>query len=1110
MQKLSSLELQGYKTFASKTIFEFPEPITAVVGPNGSGKSNIADAVRWVLGEQAYSLLRGKKTEDMIFAGSEDRPRSSMASVAVTFNNDDGWLPIEFSSVNIARRAYRSGENEYLINKQRVRLREINEILANAGLAERTYTIIGQGLVDTALSLRPEERRLFFEEAAGIGLFRARRDEAIQKIETTHRNIERAQDILNELEPRLTKLNQQVTKLKDYERRKADLALMLKDWYGFQWNELQKNFSKAYETKRKQEATLSVLKKDLHRIETEIDDYRNKIENARDEYSALHNISANLHLEKQELLQRLAILEERQKFLFQKKTDIEHNLLQNNNEIEISSENLSNYQKKKVEIDKRNKNTKEKLQLISNELNDAKNIKSMIEGKIKLLQIEKTDKERDIVSITTKIDESIQSVGFFENNQNKYLEIKNKNIKEREKIEEITQELIEVKNNHQREFDILENEIAELTTCIQQLASEKEELKELIDNDEIEISSLQKQIEIIDETEKNLADLTSGAKSLLVQLNKTKKPSNYSLFLSEIEIEPGYETAITAVIGDHLEGIIFEGIQDPEVIFQNINDEINKTYLLFSDLIKSNDVSSSVMDVNLSPAINYIHSKKYNHILKIILKSTYIVQNRTEALRYIRNVENYIVIVTKNGEVFHNSGIIQTGKSSARETFKKREEKIYLSDTLSKILKQIEDKRNKTNAIISKLEKKRVEQQEKEKKLLSVKEAIGKIDVEIQDRTMAINDIQQKINFYKEQFDLVDDQKQDKHLLLENLQGRLSDLTEQKNKINKEEKALFDKNKEVPIDDLSQENLKLQTEIQIIAEALKYINIRINDTKLRSESLLKQKKQLDKSMDDTQQEIENIISERDNISKRNKAIDSELTNKKNLIEPIENLLAEKEKAQQKLIDQLEKSRQKIILAERHYMQAELHVEKIANEIENLKERIYEDFGIVSYEYEKQISGPKPLPIEGIVEKLPKITELPHNFEEEIKHQKATLKRLGDINPESEKEYQEVAERCNFISSQLEDLNKAEKDLGKIISELDDLMREGFNKTFKKVNEEFSKIFQKLFGGGSARLIISDEVNIIDTGIDIDATLPGRRRQELALLPVVRGASLLLL
>ena len=181
--RLKSLELQGYKTFAARTVFEFADSITAIVGPNGSGKSNIADALRWVLGEQSYSLLRGKKTADMIFAGSEQRSRAGMASATIVFDNSGDWLPIDYSEVAVARRAYRDGQNEYLLNGQRVRLRDVSELLSESGLAERTYTIIGQGLVDAALALKAEERRRLFEEAAGVGLHRFRREEALRRLD---------------------------------------------------------------------------------------------------------------------------------------------------------------------------------------------------------------------------------------------------------------------------------------------------------------------------------------------------------------------------------------------------------------------------------------------------------------------------------------------------------------------------------------------------------------------------------------------------------------------------------------------------------------------------------------------------------------------------------------------------------------------------------------------------------------------------------------------------------------------------------------------------------------------------------------------------------------
>src|SRR5512143_3731626 len=245
--RLKSLELQGYKTFASRTVFEFASGITAIVGPNGSGKSNVADSLRWVLGEQSYGLLRGKKTEDMIFSGSEHRPRSGMAQATITFDNTDQWLPVDFSEVALARFAHRDGRNEYLLNGQHVRLREINELLAQAGLSERTYTILGQGMVDASLALKADERRRLFEEAAGVGLYRSRREEALRRLDNTARNLERVLDIMAELEPRLRSLERQARRAIEYAQAHSDLKVILREWYGYHWHHAQQELTDARE-----------------------------------------------------------------------------------------------------------------------------------------------------------------------------------------------------------------------------------------------------------------------------------------------------------------------------------------------------------------------------------------------------------------------------------------------------------------------------------------------------------------------------------------------------------------------------------------------------------------------------------------------------------------------------------------------------------------------------------------------------------------------------------------------------------------------------------------------------------------------------------------------
>ena len=315
INRLKALELQGYKTFANKTQFAFPGQVTAVVGPNGSGKSNIADSIRWVLGEQAYSVLRGKKTVDMIFSGSEQRPRASMASVSITFDNQSGWLPVDFSEVNITRRAYRDGENEYLLNNQRVRLKEINELLANSGLGDRTYTIIGQGLVDTALSLRPEERRKFFEEAAGIGLYRGRREEAVQKLDKTLRNMERAQDLANELKPRISSLMKSKEKANQYKQIQDDLHLLLQEWYGFHWHQTQKELNYAVEFYNQQKTELEKVQIEKDALEEQLNQIQGNLNENRLVLADLHKEVSVFHSESEEITRKMAVLDEREKTL---------------------------------------------------------------------------------------------------------------------------------------------------------------------------------------------------------------------------------------------------------------------------------------------------------------------------------------------------------------------------------------------------------------------------------------------------------------------------------------------------------------------------------------------------------------------------------------------------------------------------------------------------------------------------------------------------------------------------------------------------------------------------------------------------------------------------
>ncbi len=321
--RIKRLSLQGYKTFATKTEFEFDMGITAVVGPNGSGKSNIADALRWVLGEQSSSTLRGKRTTDMIFAGSQSRARAGMAQSILTLDNSEGWLPIDYSEVEIGRRAYRSGENEYILNGQKVRLKDITDLLATSGLAERTYTIIGQGLVDQALSLRSEERRALFEEAAGINHYKNRRAETLRRLQETQHNLQRIHDILAEIQPRLASLKRQATRARNYEQIQADLHHLLRLWYGYKWEQAKKELRQVRDTAVSAETTwqqnrhkLRVrqengddLRRRLHRLEQQAAELQNERDDTRDQLETARRQVAIMGERRESLARRLAEVE---------------------------------------------------------------------------------------------------------------------------------------------------------------------------------------------------------------------------------------------------------------------------------------------------------------------------------------------------------------------------------------------------------------------------------------------------------------------------------------------------------------------------------------------------------------------------------------------------------------------------------------------------------------------------------------------------------------------------------------------------------------------------------------------------------------------------------
>ncbi|MFZ0547498.1 MAG: AAA family ATPase, partial [Candidatus Promineifilaceae bacterium] len=414
--RLKHLQLQGYKTFATRTEFEFDNGITAIVGPNGSGKSNIADAIRWVLGEQSYSALRGKRTTDMIYAGSRSRARAGMAQAILTLDNSEGWLPIDYSEIEIGRRAHRSGENEYILNGQKVRLRDITDLLSSSGLAERTYTIIGQGLIDQALSLRADERRSLFEEAAGVSHYKSKRAETLRRLNETQHNLERIYDILAEIKPRLSSLKRQASRAQNYEQVAADLRHHLRIWYGFQWNQSRQNLRQTRQLADDARLAWEEGRKSQLALQEQLDERRRHINQLQRRLQSKVEQRENMRVTLEKSSRQVAILTERRTLIEQQLAEIEEDAARLNQqqtaarlemdqalaELETANTTLMEqqsrqaefrtaFQQQQDEIDR----CRQEIRKLEREGREAQNRRSQYEGRLTQLRERLQEKQKE-------------------------------------------------------------------------------------------------------------------------------------------------------------------------------------------------------------------------------------------------------------------------------------------------------------------------------------------------------------------------------------------------------------------------------------------------------------------------------------------------------------------------------------------------------------------------------------------------------------------------------------------------------------------------------------------------------------------------------------------
>jgi chromosome segregation protein len=1100
--RLRSLELHGYKTFASRTIFEFPGAITAIVGPNGSGKSNIADAIRWVLGEQAYSLLRAKKTDDMIYLGSEFRPRSSMALASVVFDNDDSWLPIDFSEVALSRRAYRDGDNEYLLNGQRIRLKEINELLSQSGLAERTYTIIGQGSVDAALSLKPEERRKFFEEAAGIGLYRSRREESLNRLETTRRNLERVQDILGELEPRLTGLEKQARKVQEYERIKADLRLLLRDWYGYHWQESQNELAHTKEIVHVQEAQLNTAREHQVEIDRQINEIRSRVQVIRGELNTWHEESSGLHKQWEELNKNLAVLEEREKAIRQ--------------QIETSKSDQVHLEAEEQSLSVQIASLKKDLSSIQANLKEAKEQEVSALSAFDATRRKRNEKERELensrkfmlesetrqIQISSRTEEFVHRLDSLKTSLESSAGIQEGIQQELDNAETEFLSQTEILNQEQRKQ---QTRFEEKDSLLQEKTRIESEVKTLHDRElslHTSQAKLKAQVEVIAQSERNLGGYTEGSKTILEASAKGTIPGKMDTLTSRMRVKQQFEIAMAAVMGEMLEGILLEDSTSLETILSLLEQgEKGKAVLITKiagGVFKDQEVLTD--QVILSTGLNaFVADPEIHDVLRILLDQVYITRSRSDAIKIAQKIPTWGRVVTLRGEVFYGNGVVSAGQENRVNLLSRPREK----QAVEKELEQIElTQRN----LVEELGILNGDLEELQNMIKSIEDEIQGGEKLIQAQKSGW----QQASLHKDQasqkLNLVKDQYRNYQSELQRINSEIDRQKEESSKNELELKQYRDETeatqelvKAITLDDLQLQLTHWTTQAAVVDQNYLQTQKRLNEKEEAIDALQRRTTGQAERLEELNSNLLSTQREMEDLHQRSRVLSERISELNQIIEPLEKETAEKEDEFNALQETQNAARTAVQIADRHTAQAQLDLSRQKDALESLRNKIEEDFGLVSFDYVPEIHGANPLPLEGMVEHLPSVKELPVGYEENIIRQKTQLRRIGPVNLEAQKEYMEVSERYTFLTGQVEDLNKADADLRQVIAELDELMKREFRKTFDAVAVEFKQIFTRLFNGGSARLELIDEDDPKTSGVDIEAKLPGTREQGLNLL-----------
>ena len=1081
---LKRLELKGFKSFPNKTDIIFKEGVTALVGPNGSGTSNVSDAVRWVLGEQSIKSLRGEKLEDVIFAGADKQKPMNFCEVALTIDNSDNKLNVDYSEVTIKRRAYRNGESQFYLNNKSCRLKDIKEILLDTGIGKDGYSIIEQGKVDEILSNNPVNRRKVFDEACGISKYRYKKNESERNLKNTKENLTRINDIYVEIENQIKPLYNQQVKARKY----LDLSEQLKKIEVNNYiREIQKIENQLKEINSQYEALIKELdntdkskidfEQSSKEINTQIEEVDKSIEKASEYINSIKSV-----IDKKDYEINL-LNQSRENSSKKIQRNIEE-LEKINKSSKENKENLGKLYKEKENNEKNINELKSQLNIFieKNEIN--KNKIETLNEKIETLKddiIELLNEKQDVSNKLTTLNANKDNID--QRNESIESEIKEINDKVKEK-EVLLEDLKEKINNKKEKLNDFKEKINNYYERLNSLKEENHNLSNKMQNNNYSLKEYTSKLNVYIDMENHYEGFNRGVKEVLK--NKNLK-GIYGALGQVVTVEGKYEKAIEAALGAYMQNIITADENSAKAAINYLkHNKIGRVTFLPMNIIKSkkiNNIQSKTPFVGIaSDLISY--DEKYRDILENILGRTIVIDNIDQGIKFARETGHKYKVVTLDGDILNPGGSLTGGslKTSGNILSRKRlinefnekinntkAENIALEEKVLSIEKELVDCKENIKQYeeeVKVLDKKLIFNNSSysryEEEVNSLKSSMKKLETEKENLGSNLNYTMEKKSILENQIKDIDNNHAENKETIENLNKELN----KENEIYENEKSKFDSI-----------NLQLTKDKEI----LKSQNADIERIKAYLNELSNKISLIDKENKDEESEIKEI-DEKIIIENREKE------NLKTQLNDNNKNLENKKIARENLKQKLDENNVKLKDIDKQFMELKESIFKVESRIEKLESnkeannfKLFEDYNLTYLQ---------------AIELRDDEIEINKKILDTLKKD---IKSLGNVNVDSIEEYKEIKERYDFYSEQKEDLQKSIDAIEEIIKDLEEHMKIQFKEEFAKINENFKYVYNRLFGGGEGNLTILDQANILESDIEITAKPPGKKMKNLSLL-----------